>query len=397
MKRSNNHHHYLNVRIHQLELNSASEPLLMNSMEIALRELLECSLCSDVFEDPRQLSCVHTFCSRCLEGIVRHNQQVRDVVCPLCRNVSKLPTQGVQSLQKNLFIAKVKEVLLISRPHCDICEGEDASLDLLYCIDCKQRFCGKCRRETHNNKIQIMRNHQLVDLRNGESANEIARNIDRNRCEEHADETVKMFCSDCRLAVCMVCFAVNHSKHECEDIHRVCDGFREQLQQNITSVAHYEEQCVLICEDIEKERTKFLDEVITCESSVAEKTNSIKKLVDAHATKLLGVLESLKAIELKNIESRKTEMKKQAAILESYNRYTKEVIDKGSFKDMSHMITDLNKRAEELKQASESYLELHRVQHIQSGVVFISSSFTDDFRDAAIDGNIIGVITKKGS
>ena len=255
-----------------------------------MRELLECSICSDIFEDPRQLSCVHTFCLRCLEGIVRHNQQVKDVICPLCRNVSKLPTQGVQSLQKNLFIAKVKEVLLISRPHCDICEGEDASLDLFYCIDCKQRFCGKCRRETHNNKIQIMRNHQLVDLRNGESANEIARNIDRNRCEEHADETIKMFCSDCRLAVCMVCFAVNHSKHECEDIHRVCDGFREQLQQNIVTLAHYEEKCLIICEALEKERMNLLDEVTTCESSVADTNNAIKQLVDAHATQLLGSL-----------------------------------------------------------------------------------------------------------
>ena len=194
-----------------------------------------------------------------------------------------------------------------------------------------------------------MRNHQLVDLRNGESANEIARNIDRNRCEEHVDETVKMFCSDCRLAVCMVCFAVSHSKHECEDIRKVCDELREQLQQNITTVAHYEEQCALICEDCERERMNFLDEVTTCESSVVDTTYIIKQLVDAHATQLLGVLESSKTSELKNIESRKTEMKKQAAILKSYIRYTKEVIDKGSFRDMSHMITDLNKRAEELK------------------------------------------------
>ena len=40
--------------------------------------------------------------------------------------------QGVQNLQKNHFIAKVKEVLLISRPHCDICEGEDASLESVF-------------------------------------------------------------------------------------------------------------------------------------------------------------------------------------------------------------------------------------------------------------------------
>ena len=108
------------------------------------------------------------------------------------------------------------------------------------------------------------------------------------------------------------------------------------------------------------------------------------------------VWESLKATELKNIESRKTEMKSHATILDSYNRYTIEVIDKGSFKDMSHTITDLNNRADELKQASESYLEHHKIPHIQSGVVFTPSSFTDDFRDAAADGNIVGVITLKG-
>lgn len=56
-----------------------------------LRSLLTCSVCLNVFDDPHQLPCGHSFCQRCLE------YQTELVVnqlyhCPECRSADVLPT-----------------------------------------------------------------------------------------------------------------------------------------------------------------------------------------------------------------------------------------------------------------------------------------------------------------
>ena len=59
--------------------------------------LLECSICLQVFQDPRILPCGHTFCLRCV-------QSTNNQLCSLCKSEWSLPTIGLQGLPKN-FIA----------------------------------------------------------------------------------------------------------------------------------------------------------------------------------------------------------------------------------------------------------------------------------------------------
>ena len=42
---------------------------------------LTCSVCFDLFTDPRMLNCGHSFCTGCLDQIIRNHQKS----CPDCR------------------------------------------------------------------------------------------------------------------------------------------------------------------------------------------------------------------------------------------------------------------------------------------------------------------------
>ena len=50
-----------------------------------------CSICQDLYRDPRTLPCAHTFCRRCLTGHVlasgqRRNHPAHAFACPLCNH-----------------------------------------------------------------------------------------------------------------------------------------------------------------------------------------------------------------------------------------------------------------------------------------------------------------------
>lgn len=53
--------------------------------EEKIKELLICSLCQDVFENPRQLFCGHSFCLACIRNLATSMQYDPFFKCPVCR------------------------------------------------------------------------------------------------------------------------------------------------------------------------------------------------------------------------------------------------------------------------------------------------------------------------
>ncbi|XP_011662532.2 E3 ubiquitin-protein ligase TRIM71 [Strongylocentrotus purpuratus] len=69
--------------------------------EIALL-LPECSICMEIIQDARLLSCGHTFCGKCLQGHANQSPIPGNVIeCPECRRQIVLPKDGVSGLPRN--------------------------------------------------------------------------------------------------------------------------------------------------------------------------------------------------------------------------------------------------------------------------------------------------------
>uniref|UniRef100_T1EK73 RING-type domain-containing protein n=1 Tax=Helobdella robusta TaxID=6412 RepID=T1EK73_HELRO len=54
--------------------------------------MLTCHICSNSYENPKILSCWHSFCLKCLEEYIPENSL--SLVCPLCFVSSVLPASG---------------------------------------------------------------------------------------------------------------------------------------------------------------------------------------------------------------------------------------------------------------------------------------------------------------
>lgn len=71
-----------------------------------LSEELKCPLCLELFSDPRLLLCSHTFCSSCLDELMKR-AKYNIITCPLCRHVTPVQNSDPTSLKRNLHLSNI--------------------------------------------------------------------------------------------------------------------------------------------------------------------------------------------------------------------------------------------------------------------------------------------------
>ena len=72
-----------------------------------LYDMTECSICTELFTDPRVLPCQHTFCFTCLVNYGKDRQPGNRVPCPLCRKMFTIPDDGLSGMQKSFLMEKL--------------------------------------------------------------------------------------------------------------------------------------------------------------------------------------------------------------------------------------------------------------------------------------------------
>ena len=70
-----------------------------------VEDQLNCSVCLDVYTDPKLLQCLHVFCQTCLVRLVFRDEQGQLVLsCPNCHQITPVPANGVTGLQPAFHI-----------------------------------------------------------------------------------------------------------------------------------------------------------------------------------------------------------------------------------------------------------------------------------------------------
>ena len=156
----------------------------LNKVQLA-REELVCSVCHELFERPRVLSCQHTFCEACLyqchsfynsggiKGEIDESWDPLVLACPECRHRTRLPENGVEGLPRNFKLARLVEIL--------------------------------SKRE----KDQI-RQTLAQDLQQQQQRNEPTMHP---RCVNHPGKVLEYYCQNCRELICSHCLLSTHRDH----------------------------------------------------------------------------------------------------------------------------------------------------------------------------------------
>ncbi|XP_053383509.1 tripartite motif-containing protein 45-like [Mercenaria mercenaria] len=258
-----------------------------------------CSICLEIFNTPRTLPCLHTFCHSCLEGYI---QKILDkpgkqkLFCPSCRADTKtdiLQLKHVEKWVENLPINFTLLSILNERNstlnpkvnNCDPCLREEIKVKaIVYCYDCSEKLCEECKR--HHRKSKLSSNHKLIDAKDGcvekMDLSELEYFSNLSKCPKHGSEDVKYLCKDHDQLCCSDCSIVTHRK--CEDLVSLADEVEGNEKENGES--DIQKRLEVVGDHTDKlieHETKYKSDLITKENEVKSCLKDFKaNLEDAY-------------------------------------------------------------------------------------------------------------------
>ncbi|XP_022603833.1 E3 ubiquitin/ISG15 ligase TRIM25-like isoform X2 [Seriola dumerili] len=210
-----------------------------------LEEMLMCTVCHDIFKDPRQLPCGHSMCMGCLENLMDHSSDL-PFRCPDCRSFFG----QIVEVQKSYTLANIAENFRENRRrreeqtkvvYCDCCP-EKKTLAIKTCLKCEVSMCK-----------EHVKDHQELPVFTGHPVVRPLGDLQARKCPQHEDEVLRYYCNTSRRYICNMCAL-------------------ERKQHNLASEA----STVL-----RRQLTEYMDQRFTAlKEQITESTDSVRKLKD---------------------------------------------------------------------------------------------------------------------
>ena len=185
------------------------------------------------YNDPRLLSCLHSFCKTCLTDLV--NSINTTIMCPTCYEPTLLPNNsGVDNLPCNLrLVHEIEATTIIAKANSStpiVCEGcmSDPPPAVAYCVDCEEFICNDCE-DIHKRKRKLF-HHELLNI-NHLNISSLLTKTKPSFCPRHPKEPLDLYCQVCLTITCRLCLLTGHVGHTCTDLDQVVDSNKQELQQ----------------------------------------------------------------------------------------------------------------------------------------------------------------------
>ena len=266
-----------------------------------LREDVCCPICSDTFTDPKQLTCLHSFCLQCLKRWHQTSQTTvgrqDSVICPTCRGLSTVPANGdLKDLPTSFYLNGLIDVLAIkdcnnTQVTCGNCDRK--SSEASYCFQCCIFYCVECI--TAHNKIRNSKDHRALALKDFQDKDfeDLLKRPAFCSKQQHQNEELKYFCKTCETAVCQTCSFLEHSGHAL--VEHIEDEAKRQKNEIKTLIKTQRKNL-----QAKKEIVSQLNEDF---ANMIQQGIDLKANVQMFAEKLIGVIEAKKQNVLAAVEN----------------------------------------------------------------------------------------------
>ena len=211
-----------------------------------------CQYCSNVFNNPKILNCLHSFCKECITKLLQQDEEMTRIVCPTCNESNPLPEGGVSSLPSNIRLRekaeedKMKQKVTTNVPvPCNSCDDDDAGSSIAYCNDCKDFLCEECWKA--HQKFKVTKSHSsflLKETSTNKNNTRMSSSDNDPKCFDHM-LPLKYYChgTQCSIPVCSECSLIAHNGHpvcelgdQAEKSKLVLRNIIEKFTENVKSL-----------------------------------------------------------------------------------------------------------------------------------------------------------------
>jgi len=168
-----------------------------------------CSLCQEVFRDPRVLPCLHTYCLNCIQGW-SNDRRPRGAKprCPRCRKKYRIPQTGLEELPRNFCVLNTlrERDLTTDATESALCiqctyrAPEKTVKTNTYCAQCQKTFCKACA--SGHRKQKVSRERKRIRLGQKVKPIDLCAQYPPANCNKHVDEAQKIYRNESPLGSC---------------------------------------------------------------------------------------------------------------------------------------------------------------------------------------------------
>ncbi|XP_077996796.1 tripartite motif-containing protein 2-like [Glandiceps talaboti] len=308
-------------------------------------KLLSCSICSEQYENPKILSCLHTFCERCLTRL--QTDKGRRLECPVCYTQHEVPEGGVSHLKTNFFIIALLEGRVSSFFYQSICDRCSKSSASHRCVDCCLSFCSPCVKP--HKKVSETRSHQVMtldDYRKAKSTNPLLEY--KVYCGVHDRNVAGTYCDTCQVLICIECVILEHHGHAFKDLKDAMDEYTKKLNKELPRLRKKEETTRISKSVAEERKEQLQAECRDEEKKVRKKAKDIISKVKKDEKRLLDELKRGYDERLKDSTSETSEMELISKTISGTCNYIETVMGHGNAAQLLSTKQETLKRIGEL-------------------------------------------------
>ena len=285
-----------------------------------LREEVSCSVCSDLFTDPKHLSCLHSFCLKCLKRWYETCGGGEAIKCPKCQALSRIPASGdLKDLPTSFYLNGLIDVLAIrecksTQVTCGNCDKK--SSEASYCFQCCIFYCEQCL--VGHNMMRDKKEHRALavkEFQDKDYEDVLKRPVFCSK-ERHQKEELKYYCKECETALCQTCVTLNHGGHDLRlieeeaenktlEIKSILQSQREGLDAKLSVIAQLDEDCAKVIQQSEiakRDVQRFADGLIKTiqakmKNIITAVENQTKKSLESLKVKRSAIQQQINATE----------------------------------------------------------------------------------------------------
>ena len=279
-----------------------------------LQEQLNCSICLDIYTDPKLLQCFHVFCRQCLVPLgVRDQQGQLSLTCPTCRQVTPIPDREVSGLQPAFHINNLRQIY------------EDSVKKLENPAATPEGAVG------------------------GTTVNSPSRNVVQC-CFEHAEEELKLYCETCGELICYQC-VIKGGKHHDHDYALLRIAFEKYKEEITSSLEPMEKQVTIIKKALEQLNARcgeISDQRAAIEDNIHVTFRRLREVLKVRETELIAKLHKMTQAKLKGLAAKSDQIETILAQLNSCLHFMGESLKTGNENDVLMMKMNTVQQVKEL-------------------------------------------------
>ncbi|BES88902.1 B-box zinc finger [Nesidiocoris tenuis] len=331
-----------------------------------MEDKLWCGICKQIMEEPRILSCLHSFCTKCLiakksilysdytsrqasfqddvpllpyqadrrkssfaystlesDAVTMPDEDiVPKIICPSCKNETLLTNGGVLNLPVNFYLQNRITAHKNQPPSCETCTSSVRAF--CKCEQCDIAMCALCV-DSHT-KFRDTALHTLVNL-----STLIAQN--KPQCTSHLQE-LAFFCLGCTELICFTCCNTGHSGHRYESASRAADNYSAILSQALDHAKPMFAETAKGADKIRNLHSKINNRCSKVEDEINRFYEAYIEKVVAHQHDLIRELRKIKERRIALLDDCQNTLKEKLKGSSTAIEYTEELLQDSTAEEL---------------------------------------------------------------